>query len=118
MRKRIIVLLTVLTFFLLNPLFVFSETSKGTQLLIDTAIRSKSSLQVKKILQKYQNSSDYKSVEEYSMSWIRKIIIQGDYDFATDLIFIIIESNIDCDYEDDEAFDLYGELISVYSLKR
>lgn len=118
MKKHFFIFLTVLSCFLINPLIVYSQESKGASLLVDTAIRYKSAAQVKNALQKYQNTKEYPAVEDYVKSSIRKLIIAEDYDFAADLIFAVIESNIDADYEDDEMLDLYGEIILIYNLRQ
>lgn len=118
MRKVVIVITAIIFCFLMNPLFLYSQESKTAQVLIDTAVKYKSSAQIKKALEKYQNTKEYAYVEEYAKTWIRKLIITEDYDFATEVVFVLIESNIDADYEDDEALDLYSEITTIFNEMR
>ena len=85
---------------------------------LDQAFAAKDENQFRKILKKYSNKQIYPQVEEYSKKQINRFIIDNEIAFVLSSLYVLIDVNIDCGLDDDEAIEMYYIFYESYALQK
>lgn len=110
--------LGVLMLFFTTSLFAVEEYISKVYSEIDVVFIKKSDEDLEHVLKEYLDDKYYYLLENYSKKKVRRLIIEEDYEFAMTAIYVIIDANIDGDFEDDEAVDMYSTIAEAYELKQ
>ena len=85
---------------------------------IDIIFVEKDDNDLKQILKENGEDKNYHLMENYTKKKVRRLIIENDYEFAMTAIYIIIDNNIDVDYEDEEVVEMYSTIIEAYEIQQ
>ena len=117
--KRLKSFLLVMLFCLCsNSLFAVEEYVSKVYKEIDIVFTNQSDDELQSILREYLGDKYYYLMENYTKKKVRRLIIDNEYEFAMTAIYIIIDSNIDGDYEDEDAVDLYATIAEAYEIQK
>ena len=75
--------------------------------IVDVVFEKKSEEGLQKILSENVTNPQYEEIELYVKKKIKKQIIDAEYAFALRASFVLIDCNIDANYDDEEAFVLF-----------
>ena len=117
--KRLKSFLLVMLFCLCsNSLFAVEEYVSKVYKEIDIVFTNQSDDELQSILREYLGDKYYYLMENYTKKKVRRLIIDNEYEFAMTAIYIIIDSNIDGDFEDEDAVDLYATVAEAYEIQK
>lgn len=106
-RKGLKVLLLSIIFCLnVSPLFLLDDIDTIYN-IVDVVFEKKSEEGLQKILSENVTNPQYEEIELYVKKKIKKQIIDAEYVFALRASFVLIDCNIDANYDDEEAFVLF-----------
>jgi hypothetical protein len=110
-------LMTVLLFISSSSLFAVEEYVSRIYKEIDVVFIQKADKELEKILRQNIDDKYYYLMENYTKKKVRRLIIDNEYEFAMSAIYIIIDNNIDGDFEDEDAVDLYAAIAEAYEIQ-
>lgn len=117
--KRLKSFLLVMLFCLCSSsLFAVEEYVSKVYKEIDIVFTNQSDDELQSILREYLGDKYYYLMENYTKKKVRRLIIDNEYEFAMTAIYIIIDSNIDGDFEDEDAVDLYATIAEAYEIQK
>ncbi|MBR5645087.1 MAG: hypothetical protein IKX23_00415 [Treponema sp.] len=99
-------LLSIVLCLCINPLFSYENLDTICE-VIDVIFENKSEEALSKLMAENIKNPKYQQIENYVVKLIRRQIIEAQYDFALRATYIVLDSNIEANYDDDEAFVLY-----------
>ena len=118
-KKRVKTFLLGLLFFLLaGTAFSVEEYVSKVYKEIDVIFVKKADKELENILRENVEDKYYYLMENYTKKKVRRLIIDNDYEFAMTAIYIIIDNNIDGDFEDEDAVDLYAAIAEAYEIQQ
>ncbi len=118
-KKRVKTFLLGLLFFLLaGTAFSVEEYVSKVYKEIDVIFVKKADKELENILRENIEDKYYYLMENYTKKKVRRLIIDNDYEFAMTAIYIIIDNNIDGDFEDEDAVDLYAAIAEAYEIQQ
>ena len=85
---------------------------------IDVIFIKKADKELETILRQNIDDKYYYLMENYTKKKVRRLIIDNEYEFAMTAIYIIIDNNIDGDFEDEDAVDLYAAIAEAYEIQQ
>lgn len=83
---------------------------------LDVAFEQKSKSELSSVLLTYVDDKFYYLIEYYAKKKVRRLVLENNYTFAIDAIYIIIDINLDSGYEDDNAIEMYRAITDAYAL--
>ena len=118
-KKRLKTVLLALLFCLASTsLFAVEEYVSKVYKEIDVVFINRADKELQDILQQNVDDKYYYLMENYTKKKIRRLIIDNEYEFAMSAIYIIIDTNIDGDFEDEDAVDLYAAIAEAYEIQQ
>ncbi|MCR4900300.1 MAG: hypothetical protein K5907_05740 [Treponema sp.] len=118
-KKRVKTFLLGLLFFLLaGTAFSVEEYVSKVYKEIDVIFVKKAEKELENILRENVEDKYYYLMENYTKKKVRRLIIDNEYEFAMTAIYIIIDNNIDGDFEDEDAVDLYAAIAEAYEIQQ
>lgn len=111
-------LFTVLFFCLTSSVFAVEEYVSRVYKEIDVVFVKRSDSELDSILKENIDDKYYYLMENYSKKKVRRLLIDNEYEFAMSAIYIIIDNNIDGDFEDEDAIDLYSTISEAYEIQQ
>ena len=111
-------LLAVLFFALAGSAFAVEEYVSKVYKEIDVIFIKKADKELETILRQNVDDKYYYLMENYTKKKVRRLIIDNEYEFAMTAIYIIIDNNIDGDFEDEDAVDLYAAIAEAYEIQQ
>jgi len=84
---------------------------------IDIIFINQADEELEDILRDNIDDKYYYLMENYTKKKVRRLIIDNEYEFAMTAIYIIIDNNIDGDFEDEDAVDLYSTIAEAYEIQ-
>ena len=117
-RKLKTFLLAVLLCLLAGNLFAVEEYVSKVYKEIDIIFVKQSDKELAEILRENVEDKYYYLMENYTKKKVRRLIIDNEYEFAMTAIYIIIDNNIDGDFEDEDAVDLYAAIAEAYEIQQ
>ena len=111
-------LLSILFIFCAGSLFGVEEYVSKIYKEIDVIFIRQSDKELEAILRDNVTDKYYYLMENYTKKKVRRLIIDNEYEFAMTAIYIIIDNNIDGDFEDEDAVDLYAAIAEAYEIQR
>ncbi|MBP5603405.1 MAG: hypothetical protein J6X78_11835 [Treponema sp.] len=117
--KRLKSFLLVMIFCLCSSsLFAIEDYVSKVYKEIDVIFENQSDNELHNVLSEYVNDRYYYLMENYTKKKIRRLIIDNEYEFAMSAIYVIIDNNIDGDFEDEDAVDLYATVAEAYEIQK
>ena len=117
--KRLRSFLVAVLFFLCSgSLFAVEEYVSKVYKEIDIIFINQSDKELQTILRENVSDKYYYLMENYTKKKVRRLIIDNEYEFAMTAIYIIIDNNIDGDFEDEDAVDLYSTIAEAYEIQQ
>ena len=117
--KRLRTLLVALLLFLCSgSLFAVEEYVSKVYKEIDIIFINQADKELQNILRENVSDKYYYLMENYTKKKVRRLIIDNEYEFAMTAIYIIIDNNIDGDFEDEDAVDLYSTIAEAYEIQQ
>ena len=101
-----------------GSLFAVEEYVSNVYKEIDIIFVKQSDKDLQKVLKDYIEDKYYYLMENYTKKKVRRLIIDNEYEFAMTAIYIIIDNNIDGDFEDEDAVDLYSTIAEAYEIQQ
>ena len=117
-RKLKTVLLAVLFCLGAGNLFAVEEYVSKVYKEIDIIFVKQADQELANILRENVEDKYYYLMENYTKKKVRRLIIDNEYEFAMTAIYIIIDNNIDGDFEDEDAVDLYAAIAEAYEIQQ
>ena len=118
-KKRLKTVLLALLFCLTSTsMFAVEEYVSKVYKEIDVIFINRADKELQDILQQNVDDKYYYLMENYTKKKIRRLIIDNEYEFAMSAIYIIIDTNIDGDFEDEDAVDLYAAIAEAYEIQQ
>lgn len=118
-KKRLKTVLLALLFCLASTsLFAVEEYVSKVYKEIDVIFINRSDEELEEILRQNVDDKYYYLMENYTKKKVRRLIIDNEYEFAMSAIYIIIDTNIDGDFEDEDAVDLYTAIAEAYEIQQ
>ncbi|MBO4534191.1 MAG: hypothetical protein J5726_10940 [Treponema sp.] len=118
-KKRLKTFLMALLFFAAaGSAFAVEEYVSAVYKEIDIIFVQKADKDLENILRQNVDDKYYYLMENYTKKKVRRLIIDNEYEFAMTAIYIIIDNNIDGDFEDEDAVDLYAAIAEAYEIQR
>ena len=111
-------LLAVLFCLCSGSLFAVEEYVSKVYKEIDIIFVKQSDKDLQNILRENIEDKYYYLMENYTKKKVRRLIIDNEYEFAMTAIYIIIDNNIDGDFEDEDAVDLYSTIAEAYEIQQ
>ncbi len=111
-------LLAALLILLSCNLFAVEEYVSKVYKEIDIIFVKQSDKELAEILRENVEDKYYYLMENYTKKKVRRLIIDNEYEFAMTAIYIIIDNNIDGDFEDEDAVDLYAAIAEAYEIQQ
>ena len=111
-------LLSMLFLLTAGSLFAVEEYVSNVYKEIDIIFVKQSDKDLQKVLKDYIEDKYYYLMENYTKKKVRRLIIDNEYEFAMTAIYIIIDNNIDGDFEDEDAVDLYSAIAEAYEIQQ
>lgn len=105
-KKIKVAILSILLCMYINPLFSYEKLETICE-VIDVIFEKKSEQALEKLMSENVKNPKYPQIENYVVKLIKRQIIETEYDFALRATYIVLDSNIEANYDDDEAFVLY-----------
>ena len=99
-------------------LFAIEEYVSKVYKQIDVIFIERADKELDTILRDNIDDKYYYLMENYTKKKVRRLIIDNEYEFAMTAIYIIIDNNIDGDFEDEDAVDLYAAVAEAYELQQ
>ena len=110
--------LAVLLCFTAGSLFAVEEYVSKVYKEIDIIFVKQADKELANILRENVEDKYYYLMENYTKKKVRRLIIDNEYEFAMTAIYIIIDNNIDGDFEDEDAVDLYAAIAEAYEIQQ
>ena len=110
-------LLSILFVLCAGSLFAVEEYVSKVYKEIDVIFIRKADKELESILRDNIDDKYYYLMENYTKKKVRRLIIDNEYEFAMTAIYIIIDNNIDGDFEDEDAVDLYATIAEAYDIQ-
>ncbi len=101
-----------------GSLFAVEEYVSKVYKEIDIIFINKADKELQEILKENVDDKYYYLMENYTKKKVRRLIIDNEYEFAMTAIYIIIDNNIDGDFEDEDAVDLYSTIAEAYEIQQ
>ena len=118
-KKRLKTFLMALLFFAAaGSAFAVEEYVSAVYKEIDIIFVKKADKELETILRQNVEDKYYYLMENYTKKKVRRLIIDNEYEFAMTAIYIIIDNNIDGDFEDEDAVDLYAAIAEAYEIQQ
>ncbi len=118
-KKRLKTFLLALLFFATaGSVFAVEEYVSAVYKEIDVIFIKKADKELETILRQNVEDKYYYLMENYTKKKVRRLIIDNEYEFAMTAIYIIIDNNIDGDFEDEDAVDLYAAIAEAYEIQK
>ena len=117
-RKLKTIILAVLFCLGAGNLFAVEEYVSKVYKEIDIIFVKQSDKELANILRENVEDKYYYLMENYTKKKVRRLIIDNEYEFAMTAIYIIIDNNIDGDFEDEDAVDLYAAIAEAYEIQQ
>lgn len=111
-------LLSVFFFAAAASAFAVEEYVSKVYKEIDVIFIKKADKELETILRQNIDDKYYYLMENYTKKKVRRLIIDNEYEFAMTAIYIIIDNNIDGDFEDEDAVDLYAAIAEAYEIQQ
>ena len=111
-------LITLLLCFMGGKLFAIEEYVSRVYKEIDIIFVKQADKELATILRENVDDKYYYLMENYTKKKVRRLIIDNEYEFAMTAIYIIIDNNIDGDFEDEDAVDLYAAIAEAYEIQQ
>ena len=111
-------LLSLFFVFCASSLFSVEEYVSKVYKEIDIIFINQSDKDLQEILRENVTDKYYYLMENYTKKKVRRLIIDNEYEFAMTAIYIIIDNNIDGDFEDEDAVDLYATIAEAYEIQQ
>ncbi len=99
-------------------LFALEEYVSKVYKEIDVIFVKQADKELANILRENVDDKYYYLMENYTKKKVRRLIIDNEYEFAMTAIYIIIDNNIDGDFEDEDAVDLYAAVAEAYEIQQ
>ena len=99
-------------------LFAVEEYVSKVYKEIDVIFIKQADDELASILRENVEDKYYYLMENYTKKKVRRLIIDNEYEFAMTAIYIIIDNNIDGDFEDEDAVDLYAAIAEAYEIQQ
>ena len=99
-------------------LFAVEEYVSKVYKEIDVIFIKQADDELANILRENVEDKYYYLMENYTKKKVRRLIIDNEYEFAMTAIYIIIDNNIDGDFEDEDAVDLYAAIAEAYEIQQ
>ena len=103
---------------LAGNLFAVEEYVSKVYKEIDVIFVKQADKELADILRENVEDKYYYLMENYTKKKVRRLIIDNEYEFAMTAIYIIIDNNIDGDFEDEDAVDLYATIAEAYEIQQ
>ena len=117
-RKLKTIFLAVLLCLGAGNLFAVEEYVSKVYKEIDVIFVKQADKELANILRENVEDKYYYLMENYTKKKVRRLIIDNEYEFAMTAIYIIIDNNIDGDFEDEDAVDLYAAIAEAYEIQQ
>ena len=117
-RKLKAFFVAILLSFCVGSLFAVEEYVSKVYKEIDIIFINKADKELQEILRENIEDNYYYLMENYTKKKVRRLIIDNEYEFAMTAIYIIIDNNIDGDFEDEDAVDLYAAIAEAYEIQQ
>ncbi len=117
-RKLKTFLLALILCFTASGLFAVEEYVSKVYKEIDIIFVKQADKELANILRENVEDKYYYLMENYTKKKVRRLIIDNEYEFAMTAIYIIIDNNIDGDFEDEDAVDLYAAIAEAYEIQQ
>ena len=101
-----------------GSLFAVEEYVSQVYKEIDVIFINQADKELQNILRENVSDKYYYLMENYTKKKVRRLIIDNEYEFAMTAIYIIIDNNIDGDFEDEDAVDLYAAIAEAYEIQQ
>ena len=111
-------LLALVLCFTAANLFAVEEYVSKVYKEIDIIFVKQADKELAEILRENVEDKYYYLMENYTKKKVRRLIIDNEYEFAMTAIYIIIDNNIDGDFEDEDAVDLYAAIAEAYEIQQ
>lgn len=119
LKKRIkTLLLSLILLLAAGNLFAIEEYVSKVYKQIDVIFIEQADKELDKVLRQNVDDKYYYLMENYTKKKVRRLIIDNEYEFAMTAIYIIIDNNIDGDFEDEDAVDLYAAVSEAYEIQQ
>ena len=119
LKKRFKTFILALIFSLAaGNLFAIEEYVSKVYKEIDVIFIKQADKELATILRDNVDDKYYYLMENYTKKKVRRLIIDNEYEFAMTAIYIIIDNNIDGDFEDEDAVDLYAAIAEAYEIQQ
>lgn len=119
LKKRIkTLLLSLILLLAAGNLFAIEEYVSKVYKQIDVIFIEQADKELDKVLRQNVDDKYYYLMENYTKKKVRRLIIDNEYEFAMTAIYIIIDNNIDGDFEDEDAVDLYAAVAEAYEIQQ
>jgi hypothetical protein len=110
--------LTLVLILTAGNLFAVEEYVSKVYKEIDIIFVKQADKELANILRENVDDKYYYLMENYTKKKVRRLIIDNEYEFAMTAIYIIIDNNIDGDFEDEDAVDLYAAVAEAYEIQQ
>ena len=117
-KKLKTIILAVLFCLGAGNLFAVEEYVSKVYKEIDIIFVKQADKELAEILRENVEDKYYYLMENYTKKKVRRLIIDNEYEFAMTAIYIIIDNNIDGDFEDEDAVDLYAAIAEAYEIQQ
>lgn len=111
-------LLTLILLLTASNLYAVEEYVSKVYKEIDIIFVKQADKELANILRENVDDKYYYLMENYTKKKVRRLIIDNEYEFAMTAIYIIIDNNIDGDFEDEDAVDLYAAIAEAYEIQQ
>ena len=111
-------LLAIILCLATGNLFAVEEYVSKVYKEIDVIFINQADKELQNILRENVSDKYYYLMENYTKKKVRRLIIDNEYEFAMTAIYIIIDNNIDGDFEDEDAVDLYAAIAEAYEIQQ
>ena len=119
LKKRFkTLLLTLILLLAASNVFAIEEYVSKVYKQIDVIFIEQADKELDKVLRQNVEDKYYYLMENYTKKKVRRLIIDNEYEFAMTAIYIIIDNNIDGDFEDEDAVDLYAAVAEAYEIQQ
>ena len=119
LKKRFkTLLLSLILLLAASNVFAIEEYVSKVYKQIDVIFIEQADKELDKVLRQNVEDKYYYLMENYTKKKVRRLIIDNEYEFAMTAIYIIIDNNIDGDFEDEDAVDLYAAVAEAYEIQQ
>ena len=117
-RRLKLLFFTLILLLAAGNLFAVEEYVSKVYKEIDIIFVKQADDELASILRENVEDKYYYLMENYTKKKVRRLIIDNEYEFAMTAIYIIIDNNIDGDFEDEDAVDLYATIAEAYEIQQ